>query len=161
MRGQQGYGADHYRPKKYFPALSTTYSNLFYCCNPCNSRKRSYWADDKPASSLFIPNPCDHEMFRHLRFKSAIVETKSPQGKFTEDFLDLNEPDVVRYREFILQTMDTLEIQKKELQTLAIKIRGKRDAGTVLKTDADAALVKIDANLSTVEAHLTILTGDK
>jgi hypothetical protein len=42
MKDYEMYGVDHYRPKSLFSELLTTYANLFYCCNPCNRRKREY-----------------------------------------------------------------------------------------------------------------------
>jgi hypothetical protein len=98
-RGRDQFGADHYRPKVLFPELEVSYSNLFYCCNSCNSRKGNYWPAGDEADARFIPNPCAHVMFSHLKFKHGEVEARSDAGRFTVELLDLNDPEYVEYRE--------------------------------------------------------------
>jgi len=161
MRGEQGYGADHYRPKKLFPELAATYANLFYCCNPCNSRKGGYWPDGDQASARFIPNPCDHEMFAHLRFQRASVEAKTTSGEFTLELLDLNDPESLNYRKFVLETIAIYEKKRNELQVFATQIRSKRDAGEILLSDADHALAKIELDLEKTSMNLLRLSGGK
>lgn len=98
-RGSDQFGTDHYRPKVLFPELEVVYSNLFYCCNSCNSRKGNFWPADDEAAARFIPNPCAHIMFAHLKFKHGEVEPRTEAGSFTVDLLDLNDPEYVEYRE--------------------------------------------------------------
>lgn len=96
------FGIDHYRPQKLFPALTAQWDNLFYCCNPCNSRKREYWPSDGLAGDSYIPNPCDHRMGDHLRYQRATVRTRTKQGEIAEAVLDLNDPLFVSWREMVI-----------------------------------------------------------
>ena len=100
VRGYAGFGVDHYRPKHAFPELQTSYANLFYCCNQCNSRKGGYWVEE-----LRVPNPCDDEMHLHVRFARAEVQARSRRGTVMLDLLDLNDPDVVQLRKAVEQTL--------------------------------------------------------
>lgn len=159
MRGQDNFGTDHYRPKKRFPHLATTYSNLFYCCNACNSRKGNYWPAAQDASSRFVPNPCDHEMFSHLRFKLATVEVRTAAGTFTQELLDLNDPETVNYREFVLEAIDLCEAKKQEVLVTASNIRGQLSAGAISHAAAEGALALLDGKLASLDAHLLRLTG--
>lgn len=160
MPGKRTFGADHYRPKKHFPQLVATYTNLFYCCSACNSRKGSYWPSNPQAlAARFIPNPCDHEMFRHLRFKRSMVETKSLAGEFTEEHLDLNDPEAVAYRNLILDTIDAYVASKAKLQSMATKIQAKVTNGIIPSADAAPELLEIDSKLKTVDSNLQILTA--
>src|SRR5262249_19354003 len=103
LKGQDSFGVDHYRPKSLFPDLQATYSNLFYACNCCNRRKGRFWpTPDETGAGEFIPNPCDHVMFDHLRFQSSRIITRSLAGKRAEKTLMLNDDESVRYRELIL-----------------------------------------------------------
>jgi hypothetical protein len=102
VRGYAGFGVDHYRPKHAFPQLQTAYVNLFYCCNPCNSRKGGYWSEELHER---IPNPCDDEMHLHVRFTRAEVQARSKRGTIMQELLDLNDPDVVQLRRAVEQTL--------------------------------------------------------
>ena len=113
------FGVDHYRPKSRpeFATLATLYDNLFYACNCCNSRKGKHWpTEDQWNRGEFIPNPCDHIMFQHLRYNGANVETRSSAGKHAEKILTLNDEDSVKYREFVLDAIHMAELQKPEGQ---------------------------------------------
>ena len=61
---------------------------LFYACNCCNRRKGNYWPGDfEEIHEHFIPNPCDHVMFEHLRYNDAKVDEQSETGNFTIEHL--------------------------------------------------------------------------
>jgi len=45
--GSRGFQIDHFKPKKLFPDLETTYDNLVYSCPYCNRSKWDYWREDK------------------------------------------------------------------------------------------------------------------
>lgn len=93
------FGVDHYRPKDRFRGLTNTYSNLFYCCNRCNSFKGAYWPPSVELEGVdFIPNPCDHEMFSHMRYVDGVVEPKSKAGERAVKILDLNDDRAVSFR---------------------------------------------------------------
>jgi hypothetical protein len=103
------FGVEHYQPKKLFPQLSTIYSNLFYACNCCNRRKSDFWPSSHQfALGQFIPNPCDHVMFDHLRYDGHIVKGHSDSGRFAVDLLDLNDEKSLEYRSNVLVLLKSL-----------------------------------------------------
>lgn len=107
FRGEDAFGVDHYRPRKRFPALLCEYANLFYSCNACNRRKGSFWPDGEEWSQgLFIPNPCDHIMAEHLTFDGTRVEAKTGAGQIALELLRLNDPEDIRYRDFLLRSIE-------------------------------------------------------
>jgi hypothetical protein len=94
------FAVEHYRPQSVFPYLITEWNNLFYACLSCNGAKSNFVARGVLAKTRFIPNPCDHVMFAHLRYKGAVVEAHSKTGEFVIDQLDLNAPTSLQFREF-------------------------------------------------------------
>lgn len=159
LRGEKTFGADHYRPQQKFPHLSNIYENLYYCCNACNSRKGAYWPTPDRTSIEFIPNPCDHEMFRHLRYKQALVESRSRAGEFTAELLGLNDVAEVKFRENILHLIDVAETSLLQLFKAKDSIRIKRDAGTRSIDTADQDLAKIEVAIEKSRSALKMLTG--
>jgi hypothetical protein len=116
VKGEDNFGVDHYRPKSKFPELETVYTNLFYACNCCNRRKGNFWpTEEQQKVGEFIPNPCGHLMFDHLRYRSAYVHARSAAGRFTERVLMLNDKESLSYREFVLSTIVTLEEKQRRL----------------------------------------------
>jgi len=153
------FGVDHYRPKKHFDELRCTYSNLFYACNPCNRRKDEFWADD--ASEKFIPNPCDHVMFDHLRFVGASVEAHSVAGEWTIDLLDLNEEASVLFRENIITLVklasDTRRALERDLQR--VRTAFGRESGAERRRELELARNQLTEELTRVENSLVMLGG--
>lgn len=113
------FGIDHYKPKglQKFANLICDYSNLYYCCGSCNSRKNDYWPTDENAGP-FIVAPCEHEMALHLRFnsKTGQIESRTVNGSHTVELLQLNEVATVQYRLTTLRIVDsfTAEVEKQE-----------------------------------------------
>jgi hypothetical protein len=155
MKGQDNFGVDHYCPKSLFPELQATYSNLFYACNCCNRRKGRFWpTPNEMRTGEFIPNPCDHVMFDHLRFQSSRVITRSPAGKCAEKKLMFNDDESVKFREFILAMIELTEQQRNRLQETKMKIDQQSvahpDQSEVLsqeKTNVEAEVLKIEEYL--------------
>jgi HNH endonuclease len=117
LKGEDSFSVDHYRPQSKFPELVTTYANLFYACNGCNRRKGVFWPTDVQwQARQFIPNPCDHVMFDHLRYRSTRVEARSPAGELAERVLMLNDEHSVEYRELVLGVIAALEEKKRRVQ---------------------------------------------
>ena len=117
LKGEADFGVDHYRPQSKFPELATTYANLFYACNCCNRRKGAFWPTDAQwKAHQFIPNPCEHVMFDHLRYRATRVETRSPAGALAERVLMFNDERSVEYRELVLQVITALEEKERRLQ---------------------------------------------
>jgi hypothetical protein len=159
MKDYESYGVDHYRPKSLFENLLTTYSNLFYSCNPCNRRKGDYWPPRGKGKTHYVPNPCDHKMFEHLRFKGATIQTTSQPGAVAEKLMDLNDPEAVDFRKLILDMIVTYESKRVELKKALLQIRAKRTEGTVTADAADQAIAKLDARLVEVNGYLDRLVG--
>jgi hypothetical protein len=158
MKDYEMYGVDHYRPKSLFTKLLTTYSNLFYCCNPCNRRKLEYWPTRGRLKTHFIPNPCDHEMFTHLRFVGDKVQARTPAGEVAYDLLDLDDPKVVEYRRFILDLLNIYEAKRTETLDALKKLRGaKLEADP--PADIDSGIAALETELATIERHLARLEG--
>lgn len=161
MKGYESFCVDHYRPKRTFSRLATTYSNLFYCCKPCNDRKGPYWPPEAKAATEFIPNPCDHVMFSHLRYARAAVVARSAAGTKAVDLLDLNDDEVTRYREFIIYSLEVHESKRNDLLRARDELRTIRDAGAASSVEVDAALAQLERDLVKVSSHLALLGGTR
>ena len=97
------FEVDHYRPASRFPDEEFRYRNLFWSCRGCNGSKSNYWSDPSVRNGEFIPNPCLHRMFEHLKFDAGTVVSKSNAGAAAVRILDLNEPVSVFWRETMLE----------------------------------------------------------
>lgn len=159
MKGYESFGVDHYRPKSKFPELATAYANLFYACNPCNRRKGSYWPKRVQAKTHFIPNPCDHEMFRHIRFKGSEVEARTTAGGVLLEVLDLNDRSAVEFRGFIANLIEMCAAKKAELDRARVQLEQLRASGCVSAADAQESIAEIEERLRTVSANLARLVG--
>jgi len=160
MKGYESFGVDHYRPKSKFPELATAYANLFYACNPCNLRKGSYWPKQVQAKTHFIPNPCDHEMFRHIRFKGSKVEARTVAGRVLLETLDLNDDSAVEYRAFIVRLIESTAAKKAELERSRSQLEELRATGAVQTAEVDEAIDLIDEKLRTLSMDLARLAGE-
>ena len=143
MLGWAQFGADHYRPQALYPELATTYTNLFYCCNACNSRKGDYWPRLIGQSGYFIPNPCDHVMFDHLRYDNAKIVGKSRQGAFTIELLDLDSREKEDYREEMLHLIDVNEKHIREIDSTIKGVEAAFAAGKCSREVFDETMIKI------------------
>jgi hypothetical protein len=148
----QDFGVDHYLPKKQFPRLETHYPNLYYCCNACNSRKSGYWP--KKPTALALPNPCDHEMFAHMRFQRCRVVARTPMGDFAVKRFDLNDPTAIAQRDAHLACIEALEATIEGIKKKAKRIDEKRRAGTISPAVAANAKAELDAFLVRNKAAL-------
>ncbi|MBI3915958.1 MAG: HNH endonuclease [Betaproteobacteria bacterium] len=162
---QESFGVDHYRPKSIpkFRSLTTNYLNLFYACNRCNSYKRAFWpSPSEMKAGVFVPNPCDHVMWEHLRSRSdGAVTTASKAGEFTSDLLLLNETEAVAYRRSLTTVLGTLAAQiavaRKTIQEAKRCVaREKTPEG---KSRADAQHIRAEANLHQLQAAIPGLLG--
>lgn len=125
-KGQDNFGVDHYKPKNSFPHLKTEYTNLFYSCNCCNRRKGVYWPDTTLLQAKqFIPNPCDHIMFDHLKYKGVIVEEKSVTGLFAIEILDLNDEASIEYRQFLIDILNMCTVRIREIEKTIMEIEDR------------------------------------
>jgi hypothetical protein len=162
MKGYEAFGVEHYRPKSVFPGLVAEYSNLFYACNVCNTWKGNYWpGTSQRRRGAFFPNPCDHEMSAHLRFKGATPVAVSPTGTFTIETLGLDDEDAEAYREFVLGTIAMVNEKRGEVQRLIGQLRGKqkRTRDPAVSAALQAAISRWSAEEKKLAARLIRLRG--
>lgn len=107
-------------------------------------------------------NPCDHEMAAHLRFnaKTGQVEARTPNGKHTEELLQLNDDAIVQYR---LGTLKTVRLYTAEIQQLEYQLKtiaGLLKADTISQTQYDAEVQAINQELACLRYTLQTQTGE-
>lgn len=154
------FGADHYRPKGLpaFAHLVAEYPNLFYCCGNCNSRKNRYWPLDE-TKGPYIPNPCDHDMAKHLRHEAGEVAAKSPDGQWAIDLLQLNHPELVEHRKSTAQLLIWLERTAAEWRvTLADTAKAVRD-GRMSQAEGGLTEAEIRVEMTDLQAQIERLNG--
>jgi len=62
--GLRNYHVDHFQPKRRFPQLTLTYTNLYYACGLCNTFKGDYWPSSKQLKSgLRFVDPCQEDPY--------------------------------------------------------------------------------------------------
>ena len=160
MRGTSSFAVEHYLPKEHFPHLTTDYSNLFYCCNACNSFKGDWYPSDVALhAGQFYPNPCAHVLFSHMRFKGAVVEPTSVAGEFAVKSLDLNEAEAVKYREFVLDNIELWCAQIAELERRRGLLAERLQAGRISRVDHDSYMALIDEEVAKANRHLSRFEG--
>jgi HNH endonuclease len=151
------FGIDHFRPKSLFPQLAVSYTNLFYACNPCNARKGDYWPDDEHEhAGMFIPNPCDHVMFEHLRYVDGTTQPKSRTGQFTIARLDLNDPAAVRSRLADEQAINAmLVLRDNYVQTLS-KLNAMQSAASAVANGLLGDIDRLERELKALDDALRL-----
>lgn len=162
-RADQGlrdtHGVDHYKPKSQFPDLECAYGNLFYACNTCNRNKGPFWPSAAQlVAGLFIPNPCDHVMFAHLRYRGARVEARTVAGEWTCSLLDLNSPEATNLREStlaLLQSAASMKAANEKTLTDLIKLRTK---GRVPRS-IDQDISELRTNIAKLDAAIRLYSG--
>lgn len=135
----ESYAVEHYLPKKDFPQLECAYENLFYACNSCNTRKGKYWPKGPQLKAgRFIPNPCDHVMFQHLRYNGVSVEARTEAGRFTVAMLDLNSPKALQHRTNVLTALESLNVRVEKFEAARNRLKQKHTDGSLSETDYHA-----------------------
>lgn len=162
VRGYDNFGVDHYRPQKSFPSLTTEYLNLFYSCNRCNNRKRAFWPSPaQMKDGLFVPNPCEHVMFDHLRYQGGAVVSKSRAGDWSIDLLDLNDPSEVTHRFSIIKALEVLHLylsqSMKTLERMDIKLETRLSGPE--KSLATTRRQEVEGNIAELRAAIQNLGG--
>lgn len=157
------FGVDHYRPKgnRRFAHLTCTYSNLYYCCGLCNSRKNNDWPFDE-VSGPRVVNPCDHVMFAHIKFDvtTGRMEPKSPNGRHMEVLLQLNEPVSVQYRKNTLLTIRSCDKAIATLKADLAELKRMFTGGRIKQVDFDVEALDINADLSAQQALRDSVSGE-
>lgn len=85
---------DHFAPKKKFPHLKTTYTNLVYACRFCNIKKSNHWiGDDANVShdgTKGFVDPCAEEFDDHVgRDGDGKIVGKTELGRYIVKRLNL------------------------------------------------------------------------
>lgn len=158
------FGVDHYKPMVKFEKeeLAMVYSNLFYSCNNCNSRKGDYWPTRAELDKgIFIPNPCDYTMATHLWFQGVEVQARDDAGRYTERLLQLNDNELVLYRDFVVRAIRRAWAEAREINGALTRIKKKLGRGGVTKkNELKQGTEQLRYELELVRADLIRLTGD-
>lgn len=116
------YGIDHYRPKSLFRDLEWQYSNMFWACHACNSRKGAYWPALGKEAKEFIPNPCDHRMFEHLKVDGLLATARTRAGEVTVELLDLNSTDHRERRQKLQVLVEEYDASRKRCRAALTRV---------------------------------------
>lgn len=152
------FGIDHYRPKSLFPKLAVDYSNLYYCCGNCNSYKNDYWPR---AGEVALLNPCQWRMSEHIRFEAATgrMTALTPEGRWLEKLLELNDTAAVKFRRTTLATVNTLRLRLIQLNEEEMKVKDQRAGKPIPGVDYEAVLAEIAAEKSELQEAVARFTG--
>lgn len=157
------YGVDHYRPKgpARFAGLACDYSNLYYCCGICNSRKNDYWPANE-TSDPWIVNPCEHQMSNHLRFdaRSGCVDYRTVHGEFTRELLELNDEARLSYRQSTLRALARIERDHQDLAKSQAAIDRQLRRGEIDAATHHALTAEVARDLADVMRDAQMLTGE-
>ena len=138
------FSVDHYRPKALpeFKHLECEYSNLYYCCLNCNSRKSDYWPKkDEPR----IANPCDDIMVSHLKLnpRTAVYEPRTADGRQMAKLLQLNEPEKVEFRKTTLTQVAALQVAHSQLGDDVKKVEQLFQEKKISKGDYEREILEL------------------
>jgi hypothetical protein len=156
LKGDEGFGVDHYLPKSKFPELTVAWANLFYACNVCNTWK----GEAVSTPERFLPNPCEHQMSAHLQYGKANVETYTLHGEWLAELLHLEERQGLR--EFILSALGKfLKVRNELVGDLAIYEARLEDAqGSEKLSSLKTAIRDTVEELERVGSHIERLIGE-
>ncbi|MEZ5401422.1 MAG: HNH endonuclease [Bryobacteraceae bacterium] len=133
-RGSDVFGVDHFRPRAHFPDLATTYSNLYYACNKCNSIKGSRFPTETMRNQgIGFVDPCavnPHE--NDLREAAdGKLEALTGSGTYTIAVIRLNRIECVTFRLQRRRTAARIAALRGEIEAL-----DPHDRGTILALEA-------------------------
>lgn len=147
--GSQSFHIDHYAPKHLFPEKSTDYSNLFYSCRECNTRKGKFWPNESQKDlGQFILNPCDHDLDEHFDQQDDEWVAKSLTAEWNITKLRLNSPENLTLRQdrkIIFNAIKEKEAQVNFIKQLVTEIEGDTDT----KSELEMKLSKIQDEIDT------------
>lgn len=109
----------------------------------------------------FIPNPCEHTMFDHLRYDGVIVSANSVTGAFAIDLLDLNEDASIEYRQMLLDIVNSLKEKYQRVRNTISQIDDQIRVAKSRKEKNNLKKLKTnhEKNLSRLESYLEKLSG--
>ena len=92
--GFHSFTIDHFKPRKRFPLLKTTYANLYYACRWCNRAKWDIWPTDTELERGFLfVDPCQEDLYlKHSLVDKTNGRLKpvSKPGEYTIGHVRLN-----------------------------------------------------------------------
>lgn len=100
---------EHFRPKSQFPEFAYRWSNLYYCCNACQSAKGERWDD-----LLLNPDEEQYSFARYFEFdfttgeikpNAVANDTDQRRAQTTINHYNLNSEDRQRNRKLELRKM--------------------------------------------------------
>jgi hypothetical protein len=144
------FGVDHYRPVALFPWLETSFPNLFYACNACNSLKQDYWPRPKALEAdYFLPNPVDHRMADHLRYVDVVAIARTKPGEVAIEVFDLNGEDAFNTRETVWNAIEAMmkDLSSLELTRKDIVRAHRREKDPKRKAQLAAGLTEQEARI--------------
>jgi len=114
---------EHFRPQKYFSALSNDPYNLVYSCSGCNRLKSDHWpnvngnrevAVTADGEGFLDPFSADRNEFFFVMGNGVINDLQSP-AKYMIFLLALNRESRRRIREIRLEKIKLIEIINKKI----------------------------------------------
>lgn len=100
------FDLDHFIPREIDPSLELVYDNLVYACHRCNLTK----------SSGIIPDPHKHAFGECLQFNDdGMLSALNKEGELLLDLMDLNDPDLVKFRALIVEIVALAEQASRDL----------------------------------------------
>lgn len=153
---------EHYRPTKHFPQLKYEYSNLYWACRACNGRKGSFWPAELDLATRFIPNPCEHRMFEHLRFDGVRVVPRTEAGRCAEELLDLNDDETQQFRAAVIDSLAAWDRRisklRRGISVLDARLRQRPCADEArLSTERAILQARVDETLEHMRAFGAVL----
>lgn len=110
---------------------------------------------------IFVPNPCEHVMFDHMRYRSGQVVPQTVAGSFTVDQLDLNDSDAIDWRKSFISGLGVIagavkaaRATVKQVQKLLVSARTAKE-----KAKLQGELATAKSNLAKAEQTLKGLAG--
>ena len=148
--GFRNFHVEHYRPRKHFPSLENTITNLFYCCAICNSFKGSDWPGDLPEdlSEHGYPDPSlvDYSTIVIVDSRSHNVSGSCTAARYSIERLYLNRAQLVLLRRFVAiksRLHQLVELAKPHLLSESVpalqKLGGMLAEAAMLALEADKA----------------------
>ena len=130
--GFQNFHIDHFRPRKKFPGLISTYANLYYACRWCNGDKSETWPSIEEQNLGFgFVDPCVEDLYTtHAKLdpETGKLEPKSNPGKYTIDEIRLNRSKFKELRKQRIDAQETIQ----STQARITRLETERDPKTEL-----------------------------
>lgn len=98
-------------------------------------------------------------MFDHLRFKGYKVEHHSINGEFSVETLDLNDPEMVMYREYLTESVKALQEKLSTALSLKTKLENILKNDPSKRAQAEKALDKLNKDIAGQERAIHYVTN--